>query len=94
MCENKNKTVEEKKKRGTRRDDESHNDDVARRAKERYESDPEHVASMKLKYYTKKFKDDDEFFNFIWKDNKSSIIALQKSKVYSTQKRLDKLNIT
>jgi hypothetical protein len=75
------------KKRGTRREGESHKEYVKRRAKERYDADPEFVAKAKLKYYKKKFPDD-EIYQNILKADKSDIINLRNAKIYVAQKKI------
>ena len=75
------------KKRGTRREDETHNQYVKRRAKERYENDPEFVAMSKLKYYKKKFPND-EIYQSILTQDKPYTIKLEQVKQYIKHKKL------
>lgn len=83
------------KKRGTRREGETHNEYVKRRAKERYNNDPEFVAKSKLKYYKKKnsLSDDPEYKRLLTAD-KSDIVNLRNIKIYVATNKINNLKCT
>ena len=74
------------KKRGTRKENESHNEYVKRRAKERYNEDPEFVAKSKLKYYKKKFPNDEIYQSILAKEELDTV-KLDKVKEYTIKKK-------